>query len=69
MQTLLLAVPNLPHASVPVGADEHGNVKVRAPGARPRARQTSPCRDHVDIGEPLGLDFETGVKLAARALP
>ncbi|HYF41874.1 MAG TPA: serine--tRNA ligase, partial [Ramlibacter sp.] len=29
MQALLLAVPNLPHESVPVGADEHGNVKVR----------------------------------------
>ena len=29
MQALLLAVPNLPHESVPVGADEHGNVEVR----------------------------------------
>ncbi|MEN9462844.1 MAG: hypothetical protein RLZZ355_774, partial [Pseudomonadota bacterium] len=32
MQTLLLAVPNLPHESVPVGADEHGNVVVRSWG-------------------------------------
>ncbi len=29
LQTLLLAVPNLPHESVPVGADEHGNIEVR----------------------------------------
>ncbi|MDF1484640.1 serine--tRNA ligase [Ramlibacter sp. H39-3-26] len=66
LQALLLAVPNLPHASVPVGADEHGNVEVRrwSPGgAGPRAFDF-PVRDHVDLGMPLGLDFETGVKLA-----
>ena len=33
MQMLLLAVPNLPHESVPLGADEHGNVEVRRWGA------------------------------------
>ena len=66
MATLLLAVPNLPHESVPVGADEHANVEVRrwAPhGLAPRAFDF-PVRDHVELGEPLGLDFETGVKLA-----
>lgn len=62
MQALLLAVPNLPHASVPVGADEHGNLKVREWGT-PRKLGFAP-RDHVDIGEKLGLDFDTGVKLA-----
>lgn len=62
LQALLLAVPNLPHASVPVGADEHGNVKVREWGT-PRKLGFTP-KDHVDIGERLGLDFETGVKLA-----
>ena len=36
MQALLLAVPNLPHESVPVGDDEHGNVEVRKWGT-PRA--------------------------------
>ena len=63
---LLLAVPNLPHASVPVGADETANHEVRrwAPhGLAPRAFDF-PVRDHVDLGEKLGLDFETGVKLA-----
>jgi len=61
MQTMLLAVPNLPHDSVPVGADEHGNVVVRSWG-KPKAFDFA-VKDHVDLGEPLGLDFEMGVKL------
>ncbi|MDP3138973.1 MAG: aminoacyl--tRNA ligase-related protein, partial [Burkholderiaceae bacterium] len=62
LQDLLLAVPNLPHASVPAGADEHGNVEVRRWGT-PAQFDFEP-RDHVDLGLPLGLDAETGVKLA-----
>jgi len=62
LQTLLLAVPNLPHESVPVGADEHANVVVRSWGT-PRAFDFA-IKDHVDIGTPLGLDFEMGVKLS-----
>lgn len=62
MQALLLAVPNLPHESVPQGADETGNVELRRWGT-PRAFDF-PVKDHVDIGEKLGLDFETGVKLS-----
>jgi seryl-tRNA synthetase len=62
LQALLLAVPNLPHESVPVGADEHANREVRRWG-KPRAFTFTP-RDHVDVGTPLGLDFETGVKLS-----
>ncbi len=61
LQVLLLAVPNLPHESVPVGADEHGNVLVRSWGA-PKAFDFE-VKDHVDLGTPLGLDFEMGVKL------
>jgi seryl-tRNA synthetase len=61
MQSLLLAVPNLPNDSVPLGADEHGNVVVRSWGA-PRAFDFA-IKDHVDVGEPLGLDFAMGVKL------
>ena len=66
LNDLLLGVPNLPHPSVPVGADETGNQEVRrwAPhGLAPRAFDF-PVRDHVELGEPLGLDFETGTKLA-----
>ena len=62
LQTLLLAVPNLPHESVPVGADEHGNVEVRRWGTP--ATMNFDIKDHVDIGAPLGLDFEMGVKLS-----
>ena len=65
LQALLLAVPNLPHESVPAGADEHGNVEVRRwspDGAAPKAFDFA-VKDHVDLGEPLGLDFEMGVKL------
>jgi seryl-tRNA synthetase len=66
LQTLLLAVPNLPHESVPTGADEHGNVELRRwspSGTDPQALAFTP-RDHVDLGSPLGLDFDTGVKLS-----
>ena len=35
LQALLLAVPNLPHESVPLGSDEHGNVVVRSWGTPP----------------------------------
>jgi len=61
LQTLLLAVPNLPHESVPVGADEAGNVVVRSWG-KPKAMDFA-IKDHVDVGAPLGLDFDLGVKL------
>ncbi len=65
LQTLLLAVPNLPHDSVPVGADEHGNVELRrwSPAGTDPAPLGFTPKDHVDLGEPLGLDFEMGVKL------
>jgi seryl-tRNA synthetase len=62
LQSLLLAIPNLPHASVPTGADEHGNVQVRQWG-EPRKFDFA-VKDHVDIGTPLGLDFDAGVKLS-----
>ncbi|MCU0942268.1 MAG: serine--tRNA ligase [Hydrogenophaga sp.] len=66
LQALLMAVPNLPHDSVPLGSDEHGNVELRrwSPGGKGPRSFDFPVRDHVDIGERLGLDFETGTKLA-----
>jgi seryl-tRNA synthetase len=65
MQALLLGVPNLPHESVPVGADEHGNQELRQWGTPRKAADFGfAVKDHVEIGEKLGLDFETGVKLA-----
>ena len=62
LQGLLLAVPNLPHDSVPVGEGEEGNVEVRRCGT-PKAFDFA-VKDHVEIGEKLGLDFDTGIKLS-----
>ena len=66
LSDLLMAVPNLPQDSVPVGADESGNVEVRrwSPHAGgPRSFDFTP-KDHVDLGAPLGLDFDIGAKLS-----
>ena len=62
LHQMLMSVPNLPHESVPVGADESANVEVRRWGT-PRSFDFT-VKDHVDLGEPLGLEFETGAKLS-----
>ena len=63
LQKILLEVPNLPHASVPEGKDETGNVQIRRWG-EPRAFDFE-VKDHVSVGEGLGLlDFETAAKLS-----
>jgi seryl-tRNA synthetase len=61
MNEFLLAIPNLPDESVPVGSDETGNVEVRKIGTPPVFDFT--VKDHVDIGAGLGLDFDMAVKL------
>ena len=58
----LAALPNLPAADVPDGADESANVEIKHWG-EPRAFDFA-ARDHADLGPALGLDFETGVRLA-----
>jgi seryl-tRNA synthetase len=59
----LLAMPNLAHASVPVGSSEAENVEVRRWGA-PRSFDFEP-RDHVDIGAAVGgLEFASSAKLS-----
>jgi len=55
------AIPNLPHASVPAGTDESGNVEVRRVGTPPTFNFE--VRDHVDVGAALGLDFDVATKL------
>jgi len=63
LNALLLEVPNLPHASVPIGKDERENVVVRTWG-RPRGLDFEPL-PHWEIGERLGIiDFERGVKMS-----
>ena len=61
LSDFIMAVPNLPHESSPVGTDESGNVEVRKVGT-PRAFDFE-VKDHVDVGAPLGLDFEVATKL------
>ncbi len=68
LQSLLLSLPNLPHTTVPSGADETGNVCIRnwplggVDTAKDAIKFTA--KDHVDIGEKLGLDFDAGAKIA-----
>ena len=63
LQKILLEIPNLPHASVPEGKDETHNVQIRRWG-EPRSFDFA-IKDHVSIGEDLGLlDFETAAKLS-----
>ena len=61
LSELMLSIPNLPHESVPVGKDETQNVEVRRVG-EPRKFDFE-VRDHVDVGEKLGLDFDTAAKV------
>ncbi|HVQ64210.1 MAG TPA: serine--tRNA ligase, partial [Terriglobia bacterium] len=58
-----LRIPNLPHASVPVGADASENVEVRRWGTVPSF--SSPPKPHWEVGEHLGiLDFDRAAKIA-----
>ncbi|MGA8513896.1 MAG: serine--tRNA ligase [Burkholderiaceae bacterium] len=62
LNAMMMTLPNLPHASVPVGADESGNIEVRKWGT-PKQFDFK-VNDHVDVGMPLGLDADTGAKLS-----
>jgi len=63
LRDFLLDLPNLTHATTPVGRSGDDNVEVRRVGS-PRSFPFAP-RDHVDLGEGLGLlDFATAVKLS-----
>jgi seryl-tRNA synthetase len=62
LNAMMMTLPNLPHDSVAVGSDESGNVQVRAWGAI--RKFDFEVKDHVDVGTPLGLDADTGAKLA-----
>jgi seryl-tRNA synthetase len=64
MQDLLSTLPNIPHESVPVGADESANQEIRRWGEPPRF-DFEP-KDHVDLGIALGiLDLERATKIAS----
>ena len=62
LDALLSALPNLPDASVPKGADEHGNVEQRRWGVAPTIHDP---KDHVALGEAMGLmDFEAAARIS-----
>jgi seryl-tRNA synthetase len=62
-EELLLQLPNMPHSSVPIGADENDNPEIRRWG-RPPVFPFTP-RPHWEIGEALGImDFDRGARLA-----
>ena len=63
IEAALLAVPNLPHESVPVGSEPKDNVVVRSWGEKPRFAFAP--RQHDELGERLGmLDFERAGKVS-----
>jgi len=62
LSDFLLDVPNVPHESVPVGKSADENVEVRKFGA-PHAFDFT-VKDHVDVGVPLGLDFDAATKIS-----
>jgi len=63
----LRVIPNIPRAEVPQGATSDDNVEVRRWGT-PRTFDF-PVKDHVDVGTPLGLDFDTAAKLSGARFP
>ena len=64
MGEMLESLPNIPHASVPLGKDESDNVEVRRWGTKPEF-DFEP-KDHVDLGAALGiLDLDRAAKIAA----
>ncbi|MCA6128615.1 serine--tRNA ligase [Thalassolituus oleivorans] len=62
LQELLMTIPNVPMAEVPVGKDEDDNVEVLKWGTP--AEYTFEPKDHVDLGAPFGLNFDAGALVA-----
>lgn len=63
LNTAMMVVPNVPHADVPVGADETGNKVVKTWGEKPHFLFTP--KQHFEVGEKLGMiDFERAVKVS-----
>jgi len=62
LNNFLLLIPNVPHESVPIGPDETSNELVKEVGTLPEF--DFEVKDHVDLGAPLGLDFDTAAKVS-----
>ena len=65
LQQLLEVSPNTPHDSVPIGKSETDNLEVRKVGMPKTSKEFGfEVKDHVDLGEKLGLDFDTATKIS-----
>ena len=62
INNFLLLIPNVPHESVPIGSDETNNILIKEFGTLPKF--DFEVKDHVDLGAPLGLDFDTAAKVS-----
>ena len=62
LNNFLFLIPNVPHESVPLGPDETSNELVKEVGTLPEF--DFEVKDHVDLGAPLGLDFDTAAKVS-----
>jgi seryl-tRNA synthetase len=62
INNFLLLIPNVPHKSVPIGSDETNNKLIKEFGTLPKF--DFEVKDHVDLGAPLGLDFDTAAKVS-----
>jgi len=62
LNDFLMGIPNLPDESVPLGKDETDNQEIKKVGTIPSF--AFEIKDHVDLGAPLGLDFEAGAKIS-----
>ena len=62
LNAFLSVIPNMPHESVPPGKSEADNIEMRKIGNIPQF--AFEVKDHVSIGEELGLDFDTAAKIS-----
>jgi len=63
LNALLEGIPNILDEAVPAGKSDADNVEISRWG-EPRQFDFTP-KDHVDLGEPLGMNFELGAKIAS----
>jgi len=63
INTLMEGIPNILDATVPAGKSDADNLEISRWGELPTF--AFPPKDHVDLGEPLGMNFELGAKIAS----
>jgi len=62
IQEFILNIPNVPHNSVPIGLTEEENEVIKEVGEKKEF--SFDIKDHVDLGQKIGLDFDLGAKLS-----